>query len=1291
MAETLELVILVDTKKGITSVRKADGTIKKLGKTAEKTTKKGKKDFGSLWKSMAVGSLVAKGLTASLRTLQRAMSGVVTEAMDFEDQFANVSTLITDSSVDISGMRSEILGMAGELGSATELTDGLYQALSAGVKPGEAVKFIGEAAKFSKAALTDMTSGVDILTTVINAYGLKASEVTRVSDTLFEVIKQGKTTGAELSQSLGLVIPTFAQMGAGLDELGASMATLTKFGHGTDIAVTSLNATMMSVLKPQKEAIKLADELGINFSKAAIKSMGLQKWLADVQSKLKGNTEAMATLFPNVRALRATMTLAGEGAEEYAKQLKKMQDVSGNTDVAFKKQQATLRATVTAMKNEFTATLIRALLPAMKSLREWLNENREGMRQFAERIGSGVKTIGSIIKILWDLRDVILAVTKALVIMWSIRKANAFIGVLKNVKLSMAGVSTSAVKLQAAGVAAFVGWKIGRRISEFFNLDNAFSGASDSLINFMGLAHRSTAEMSEAGIKGGALSGALRNISKSLGDTSRNMVTNAETIRKNKNAYASLPPELKKLVDGLTRTKTAFIEVEKETKKKAAEKLAAETAKAAAETKAAAEAARLAAIEAGRATVFYTGGTIAIEEYTASMRALSPAVGAMVEMMYDNVDALKQQIFFQMALAQVMTGQMPTMLLHVDGLRGKIEKTKKPVETLSEAWADAEARMKLVQTAISGINSLLGKLGINIDSIIPGVSDIGSGLVKAFTSKDIFSKITGIAQAIGGVWDSVKKFFGGDGIGQAITRENSWMKMNEELTESLRELAKEVGDTHAATSLMLSDIMDQSDITVDNFAEWANRVKEIFIDLESGYISQSEFLTTMGASWTKLVGEAQRLGTEGSFEMLSIIREMRNSGQEVAEITEYINSTLNKGLTAFSQYIKVPGDIAREIIDLENSLSDLKIGSNEYKEALKQLDALDSKFSQMTSQENFDRATQYAMAFFNSLQAEGNTMMEIISIMGNQLDSLFQISEVGGFELGTLSELMGLRQFVNDNQDVINAIASSQEMLRAFGNTAFLTQEIFQASQQDALSFYEQLRAAGGSQIDSLRAIQPLLSEQLWYAEQYNLTLDDRTKELIENAKAEGIRLDAMRPIEEVQREMADNIADLVDVFKVWLGLTEDQTRALGKMGSAVRSIADESRKIQMPGFSKTGPPVDRIPEFASGTNRQFVEQDGLFKLHAGEIADVTNDNRMRITPAETAPAGGGSPRGGFSGNINLNVPVSFQSDVVIGGANSTPEEAASEYNQLLDDNIGNVRDEIEKVAREVFMEVGNV
>jgi TP901 family phage tail tape measure protein len=1269
MAETLELVILVDTKKGIVSVRKADGQIKKLGKTAEKTTKKGKKDFDSLWKSMAIGSLVAKGLTASLRTLQRAMSGVVNEAMDFEDQFANVSTLITDSSVDISGMRNEILGMAGELGSATELTKGMYQALSAGVAPGEAVKFIGEAAKFSKAALTDMTSGVDILTTVINAYGLKASEVTHVSDTLFEVIKQGKTTGAELSQSLGLVIPTFAQMGAGLDELGASMATLTKFGHGTDIAVTSLNATMMSVLKPQKEAIKLADELGINFSKAAIKSMGLQKWLADVQSKLKGNTEAMATLFPNVRALRATMTLAGEGAEEYAKQLKNMQDVTGNTDIAFKKQQATLRATITAMKNEFVATLIRALLPAMKDLREWLKENREGMRQFADRITSGIKVIGNIIKIFWDLRNVIIEVTKALVVMWTARKLNSFISKLAEMKTAMAGGMTTAVKFQAAGLAFYTGWRIGRAISDLFGLDDAFAGAFEKGLDFFGLTHKSTAILNENRAEQAAVAKMLRNVATRLGETSENMQTQAAAVRKNRQAYAALPPELKKLVDGLTKTKTAFLEVEKAEKKKIETE---KTAKAATEAAVAAtnERARVLREELEPAAKKASDAFLEQLNLTEEMIPVNERLTAKVKAYYDEAFPV-------------------TDLL--EDLTKKTEQSKKEVETFSDAWADAEARMKLIQTAMNGINSLLGKLGVNLNEVAPGVQDVGEGLLTAFTAKDIFSKITGIAQAIGGIVDAIGSLLGGDGIGQAITRENSWMKMNEELTESLRELAKEVGDTHAATSLMLSDIMDQSDITVDNFAEWANRVKEIFIDLERGYISQSEFLETMGASWTKLVGEAQRLGTEGSFEMLSIIREMRNSGQEVAEITEYINRTLNKGLDAFSQYIKVPGDIAREIVDLEKSISDLKIGSKEYTEALEQLDALDMKFSQMTSQENFDRATQYAMAFFNSLQAEGNTMMEIINIMGNQLDTLFDIGQVGEFESGMLSELFGLRQFVTDNEDVINSISASQEMLRAFGNTAFLTQEIFQTSQQDALDFYDQLRAAGGSQVDSLRAVAPLLAEQLWFSEQYNLTLDARTKELIENAKAEGIRLDAMRPIEEVQREMADNIADLVDVFKEWLGLTEDQTKALGKMGSAVRSIADESRRIQMPGFSKTGPAVDRIPEFATGTNRQFVEEDGLFKLHAGEIADVTNDNRMRITPAAAAPAGGEGLGGGRVNNINLNIPISFQSDVVIGGADSTPEEAANQYNQILDDNVGNVRDEIEKVATEVFMERFNV
>jgi len=1222
MAETLELVILVDTKKGIVSVRKAGGEIKQLGKTAEKTGKEGKKNFGSLWKSMAVGALVAKGLTASLRTLKRAVSDVVNEAMDFEDQWANVTTLVSDSSINMSVFRNEILDMAGELGSATELTKGMYQALSAGVKPGEAVKFVGDAARFAKAGLTDMDSAVKVIATAMNVYGFRVDQASEISDIFFETNKRGMTTVNELAGSFGRVMGVAKSVGIEFRELNAIVASLTAGGIKTTETMSSLKAIVANIATPTEQARVAAKRLKIQFDIAAVSAKGFTGFMKDMTDKVKGDVQAQKDLFGSIEAFNAIAVLTSkEGMKRYTEALDAMGKKTDNTNIAFRKQQSTLRATVTAIKNEFLAVLTKKLLPGMKALSKWLNENKEDVSAF--------------------------------------------------IKSAVAGLAEF-----SKGIMKFIGW-IAKATNKFVKFTKDFGQFANEL-------RKEKADLASYRDSYSDIVTAIQQVKQAMGKTKELRAFNVEMrrITSSSDDYATKNINLLQLLTKHTKANNAL--------RKAYKKIRdAQRGVIEASSEEAAKVEELSDAEEERKKIL--AANIELEKARLKIwKEWEPQIRKIDDSLFKLLGIEREGFGIKHAMNEAnkkTLEQFPLLgTAWLDNMK-KVKDNSKATKKWVIDWEDANEVLQFSKSVLSGITDILGSLGVELnkttDDLI-GLAEGAASIAVGISKKNPAMIIQGVVSAIG----SAISLLSGDGIGQAITRENSWMKMNEALTESLKELAKEVGDTHAATSLMLSDIMDQSDITVDNFADWANRVKEIFIDLESGYISQSEFLTTMGASWTKLVGEAQRLGTEGSAEMLGIIRKMRDSGQEIAEITEYINSTLNSGLNAFSQYIKVPGDIAREIVDLEKSISDLRIGSSEYTEALEQLDALDMKFSQMTSQENFDRATQYAMAFFNSLQAEGNTMMEIINIMGSQLDTLFDIGQVGGFESGMLSELFGLRQFVTDNQDVINSIGASQEMLRAFGNTAFLTQEIFQASQQDALGFYDQLRAAGGSQVDSLRAVAPLLAEQLWFSEQYNLTLDARTKELIDNARAEGIRLDAMRPIEEVQREMGDNIRELVDIFKDWLGVTDDQTKALGKMGSIVRSIADESRRIQMPGFSKTGPAVDRIPAFASGTNRQFVKEDGMFELHAGEIADVTNDDRMRITPAVAAPPGGGGSGGGGT-SLSISAPISLvnENTFINSGSSEDPDKFAADVNQVIEDNLDDIEVKFETMIRKVVRE----
>jgi TP901 family phage tail tape measure protein len=297
--------------------------------------KKASKDVVKSSKMMGVG------IAAAGAVMVAALASSIKTTNEFVKAFANVRTLVDETAVDMGTMQNELLALDSRLGSAKNLTEGLYQALSASVDPAKAVKFVGEAAKFAQAALTDTNTAVDAITTALNAYRFEADKAADVSDIFFQIVKRGKTTGDQLAKSIGNVIPTAATLNVSLEELGASLATMTKQGINTNVATTQLTQLMQAFIKPSEEMTAAIQEFGFESGSALIKTEGLEGALKFLEEATGGNIEEMAKLIPNVRGLKGALALTGNAAKIFEQDLVAMNNASGAVNEAFGKQELT--------------------------------------------------------------------------------------------------------------------------------------------------------------------------------------------------------------------------------------------------------------------------------------------------------------------------------------------------------------------------------------------------------------------------------------------------------------------------------------------------------------------------------------------------------------------------------------------------------------------------------------------------------------------------------------------------------------------------------------------------------------------------------------------------------------------------------------------------------------------------------------------------------------------------------------------------------------------------------------
>lgn len=311
----------------------------KVGPGGERGFKKMRKGIGGLGalaaKALNFGKLVAVGGAAVATAF---LVKGTNDARSFGKAMTEVRTIINDSETDINALSKEVLALSKATGKGPEdLAKSLFQAISAGIDAGEAMKFLEASTKLAVGGFAEVTEVVDLGTNVLNAYGLSASEMGRVSDIAFKAVEKGKTTISELAKSMGTVLPFAAQLEVSLEDLFAATATLTKGGIDTTNAVTFLKGALTAILKPSKEASKAAERLKIDFTASALKAKGLSKFLEEVKIATGGSSVELAKLFGNVRGLTAVLGLAGKQSEEFARIQKALADSAGATDLAFKK------------------------------------------------------------------------------------------------------------------------------------------------------------------------------------------------------------------------------------------------------------------------------------------------------------------------------------------------------------------------------------------------------------------------------------------------------------------------------------------------------------------------------------------------------------------------------------------------------------------------------------------------------------------------------------------------------------------------------------------------------------------------------------------------------------------------------------------------------------------------------------------------------------------------------------------------------------------------------------------
>lgn len=299
--------------------------------------------------------LATVGIVAALTAITSALIDCTKAAAEFETNIAMVST-VADTTVLSTG---ELSAQISELSMDTarnvnELADASYNAISAGVATENAVATAGEASKLATAGFTTSSSALSVLTTALNAYGLEASEVTNISDSLITSQNLGVLTIDQMANSMGKAISTASAYSVDLYNLEAGYISLTKAGISVEESTTYISSMFNELgSASSKVATVITEETGMSFGQLMNAGYSLADVLDIVYESADRDAEAMMNLWGSAEAGKAANAIINQGLDTFNTNLEKLGNAAGTTQAAYEAMTNTAAYSTERMENSF--------------------------------------------------------------------------------------------------------------------------------------------------------------------------------------------------------------------------------------------------------------------------------------------------------------------------------------------------------------------------------------------------------------------------------------------------------------------------------------------------------------------------------------------------------------------------------------------------------------------------------------------------------------------------------------------------------------------------------------------------------------------------------------------------------------------------------------------------------------------------------------------------------------------------------------------------------------------------
>lgn len=440
------------------------------------------------WKDSA---MAVSGTITAIQSMRGALSDLTAESNQFTAAMKEANTMAGKDGAGFQQLKKQVSELSESIPIARDaLAKGLYQVISNGVPEDNWMSYLEKSAKASVGGLADLQEVVKVTSTVIKNYGLSWEDAEKVQDKIQLTAKNGVTSFEQLAQALPKVASNAASLGITMDELMGAFATLTGVSGNTQEVATQIGAVMTALIKPSKEAQKMADEMGIKFDAAAIKSAGgLREFLTQLDTAVKKYAESSGVLekevygrlFGSAEALRALSPLTGQLAAKFGENVDAMADSAGTMDQAYETMNSGAAAATQKIMN-----MVGGWMDSLAAL----NGNYMAILNVASSMGVLVMSLFTVGKGLWAAIAAARTFCTQIGLTAAVQKVAGacsvrFGAMLKVLSANMKGVAVSARTMKLAIEGALITTGIGAALVVLSELVSGLASATDDASDSM--------------------------------------------------------------------------------------------------------------------------------------------------------------------------------------------------------------------------------------------------------------------------------------------------------------------------------------------------------------------------------------------------------------------------------------------------------------------------------------------------------------------------------------------------------------------------------------------------------------------------------------------------------------------------------------------------------------------------------------------------------------------------------------------------------------------------------------